>query len=294
MKKHAISRTVHVTVVVFALTFIAIAASCTQETAQKLDQPLSSCAVFADRDFSGPAAQTEFDASYADYAHLLDGTLREAQILSHRQQRLGSLEQLQQHYCKTFAKDLPALVRDAFAPDWNAWAEWQVFSERYRPTDELWYFACPASQAGRHASRRGYIIVREGKLHAMLLNRTVVFHASYADYETLLHRVATQEQIVGWRQQGFDSLEGVREHFCTHFGDGSPRILLEECCNLAEAGGAPTKWNHWHVFGRSYEPGDELWYFESPADTWNGPAGRCGYLVLRDGQLHAILVVAIS
>ncbi len=293
MRKYAMSRTVHLAVVVFALVFIAIAASCTHETAQRSNQPLSTCAVFADRDFSEPMPHGEFNASYADYAHLLDGTLSEREILSHKQQRLASLEQLQQHYRRTFARGLPALVRDAFAPDWNAWAEWRVFSTKYCTGDELWYFTCPVSQPGRHTPRRGYVIIREGKLTAMLLNRTVVFHASYADYEILLRRVATEEQIVGWKQQQFDSLDEVREHYCGHFADGSPRIVLEERCNLSGAK-TPTKWDHWHVFGRRYEAGDELWYFESPGDTWNGPAGRCGYLVLRDGQLHAILVVAIS
>ncbi len=127
----------------------------------------------------------------------------------------------------------------------------------------------------------------------MLLNRTVVFHASYADYETLLARVATQEEIVDWKQQQFASLEDLRRHYRSHFREGSSRILLEDHCNLSDTA-TPTKWDHWQVFGRSYQTGDELWYFESPAKTWNGSAGRCGYLVLRDGHLHAILVVAIS
>ncbi len=146
MRKYAISRPVRLTVVVSAMVFAAMVTSCNQETAQTSNQPLSSCAVFADRDFSDPVSQGEFDASYADYAHLLDGTLDQDEILSHRRQRLESLEQLQEHYGRTFARDLPALVRDAFTPDWNTWAEWQVFSEKYGPDDELWYFACPASQ----------------------------------------------------------------------------------------------------------------------------------------------------
>lgn len=293
MRKYAISRTVHVTVIISALVFAAMVTSCNQETARTSDQLLSSCSVFADRDFSQWATHQEFEASYADYAHLLRGTLGEDEILRHRRQRLESLEQLREHYCETVARDLPALVRDAFTADWNAWTEWQVFSEKYRPDDELWYFACPVSREGKHATRRGYVILRDGELAAMLLNRTVVFHARYADYETLLNRVATQEQIVDWRRQRFDSLEELHQHYCSRFQEGSSHILLEDRCDIG-ATGTPTKWDHWQVFGRSYEAGDELWYFESPAETWEGPAGRCGYLVLRDGQLHAILVVAIS
>ncbi len=293
MRKYAISRPVRFTVVVSALVCAAMVTSCNQETAKRADQPLSSCTVFADRDFSDPVSQGEFNAGFADYAHLLNGTLGEDEILSHRQKRLKSLEQLQEHYCQTFARDLPALVRDAFTPDWNTWAEWQVFSEKYGPDDELWYFACPVPQEGKHAVRRGYVIVRDGQLAAMLLNRSVVFHASYTDYETLLARVATQEEIVDWKQQQFASLEDLRQHYCSHFREDSSRILLEDRCNLSDTA-TPTKWDHWQVFGRSCQAGDELWYFESPSKTWDGSAGRCGYLVLRDGQLHAILVVAIS
>lgn len=294
MKKSAISRSAHIAIVALVLAFMAIGASCMRETAKISDQPLSSCVVFADYDVSDAASHQGFDATFADYAHLLDGTVSEDDILNHRRQRLDSLDQLKQHYLRTFARELPPLVKDTLAPNWNEWTEWRVFSDRFRQGDELWHFALPASDAHRHGLRRGYAIIREGKLHAMLLNRTVVFGARYADYESLLKGVATESQILAWKQQRFDSLEAIGQHYGAQFGPDSSRILLEPRCRLGGSGGPLTKWDHWHVFGRNYRAGDQLWYFESPAASWTGPTGRCGYLILRDGQLHAILVVAIS
>ena len=295
MKKHLVSRTTHVALVVLALILIAVGASCVEKnTANTSPDPLSLCVVFADNDALDPDAETEFDATYADYAHLLGETVGPADILRYRGQRLDSLDQVQQHYTRTSIQELPELVKDTFAPDWSVWAEWQVFSEKYRQGDELWHFACPRSPAGRHNLARGYVIVRDGRLAAMLLNRTVTFHASYADYESLLRGVATEEQIIAWKRLALNSREQLRQHYRSHFGPDSSRILLEERCNLDEAGIGRTKWDHWHVFGRKYEAGDQLWYFESPAETWNGPYGRCGYLITRNGRLHAILVVAIS
>ncbi|MDI6451263.1 hypothetical protein [Anaerobaca lacustris] len=287
MRRHTVTRAIRIVLVVLTLAFVGIGASCMKEVATARQEPLYSCVVFAD-----DASEATFDAGHADYAHLL-GTATPEDILNHRQRRLGSLDQLKQHYHRTFTQGLPPLVRDTFTPDWDTWAEWQVFREKVGPGDELWHFALPASGAGSQSPRRGYAVVRDGELHAMLLDRTVVFHASYADYEPLLCGVADEEQIVAWRRQRLDSLEELRRHYCDHFGPDSTRILLEERCRLDERGDASTKWDRWHVFGRRYRTGDQLWYFESPAETWNGPLGRCGYLITRDGRLHAILVVAI-
>ncbi len=289
MRRHTVFRAIRIVLVVLTLAFVAIGASCMKKAATASQEPLYSCVVFAD----GDAGETTFDAAYADYAHLL-GPATPQDIVNHLQQRLGSLDQLKQHYHRTFTEGLPALVKDAFTPNWDTWAEWQVFAEKFGPGDELWQFAVPASSAGGQRAVRGYAIVRDGGLHAMLLDRTVVFHASYADYAPMLQGVADEEQIVAWKRQRFDSLEELRRHYGDHFGPDSTRILLEEECRLDESSNPSTKWDRWHVFGRRYQAGDQLWYFESPAETWNGPFGRCGYLITRDGRLHAILVVAIS
>lgn len=295
MTRHTVSRTAHIAFVVLTLILIAIGTSCVEKKATNTSaDPLSLCVVFADNDTFDPAMQSEFDATYADYAHLLEETAGPADILRYRGQRLDSLDQVQQHYIETSVQELPDLVKDTFTPDWSTWPEWQVFSDKYRQGDELWHFAGPSSQGGKHSSGRGYIIVRDGRLAAMILNRAVTFHASYADYESLLRGVATEDQVAAWKQVPLDSLEDLRQHYCSHFGPDSPRILLEERCSLDEAGIRSTKWDHWHVFGRKYGGGDQLWYFESPSETWNGPHGRCGYLITRNGRLHAILVVAIS
>ncbi len=294
MKDRSVSRSIHIAVVAAVLAFIAVAASCMRETASSPEDPLSICTVFADHDVSAPSRWGAFDASYADYVHLFEGTAGADDILNHRQQRLDSLDQLRRHYRRTFVRELPALVKDSFEPDWNRWTEWRVFARKFRPTDELWYFVLPGSKVGRGVPRRGYMIVREGRLHAMLVNRTVVFGAGYNDYESLLRGVATESQILAWKQQQLESLDAVRQHHNVHFGPDSTRIVLEPRCRLGQATGMPTKWDHWHVFGRKYRPGDQLWHFASPADRWTGPGGRCGYLILRDGRLHAMILVAIS
>ena len=41
----------------------------------------------------------------------------------------------------------------------------------------------------------------------------------------------------------------------------------------------------WEKFKTGIRPGDELWYFCSPAETWQQLAGRRGYAILRDGRV---------
>ena len=33
------------------------------------------------------------------------------------------------------------------------------------------------------------------------------------------------------------------------------------------------------------EPGQELWYFESPQETWNSLCGRAGYAIVEAGKI---------
>ncbi len=293
MNRCIVSRTIRTAAVFFLSALIAMGASCMEEAATIPHEPLHSCVVFPDGEASEAKLELRFNASHLDYAHLLESAT-EQDILDHRRKRLGSPDGLKQHYRRTFVRELPDMVKEAFAPDWDTWTEWRTFHEAWRQGDELWYFLLPVSGTNSRAPRRGYVIIRDGKLHAMLLNRTVVFHASYADYEPLLCGVATEDQIVGWKQQPFASIEELCRHFREHFGPDSSRIVLEDRCTLDEAGEGGSKWDRWHVFARQFGQGDRLWYFESPAETWSGPFGRCGYLITRHGRLHAILVVAIS
>ena len=39
----------------------------------------------------------------------------------------------------------------------------------------------------------------------------------------------------------------------------------------------------WRHLKRSWRPGDEIWYFDSPPETWQVLAGRRGYALVRDG-----------
>ena len=40
----------------------------------------------------------------------------------------------------------------------------------------------------------------------------------------------------------------------------------------------------WNSLKAGLEPGDEVWSFMSPADTWKHLAGRAGYAIVRDGN----------
>tara|TARA_B100001093_G_C26724067_1_gene969127 strand:- start:49 stop:543 length:495 start_codon:yes stop_codon:yes gene_type:complete len=38
----------------------------------------------------------------------------------------------------------------------------------------------------------------------------------------------------------------------------------------------------WLNFQKSFKEGDEIWYFKSPPESWEGLHGREGYVILRD------------
>jgi hypothetical protein len=43
-----------------------------------------------------------------------------------------------------------------------------------------------------------------------------------------------------------------------------------------------SRWNHLKA---GLQPGDEVWSFVSPADTWKHLTGRAGYVIVREGRL---------
>ncbi len=41
----------------------------------------------------------------------------------------------------------------------------------------------------------------------------------------------------------------------------------------------------WHALVDAMQPGDELWSFCSPPDSWQHLAGRAGFAVVRQGEV---------
>lgn len=56
---------------------------------------------------------------------------------------------------------------------------------------------------------------------------------------------------------------------------------------LLAVGLSPRWMEKWHAFIGQMVADDELWFFESPAETWNRLAGRTGYALVRSGHIVA-------
>lgn len=60
---------------------------------------------------------------------------------------------------------------------------------------------------------------------------------------------------------------------------------------LIRQGPSPTWMAKWEAFISQRMPGDELWFFESPRETWsNDFAGRAGYALVRSRRVIDVLV----
>lgn len=58
----------------------------------------------------------------------------------------------------------------------------------------------------------------------------------------------------------------------------------------ALASAAFARWRQqWAAFSVQRAPGDELWSFTSPAESWQRLSGAAGYAIVRDGRpIHAL------
>jgi hypothetical protein len=67
-----------------------------------------------------------------------------------------------------------------------------------------------------------------------------------------------------------------------------PRDWLQQQVSAAdvekEIQGSARLMAQWDVMKAGMEPGDEIWHFTSPADSWKHLAGRAGYVILRAGR----------
>jgi hypothetical protein len=74
------------------------------------------------------------------------------------------------------------------------------------------------------------------------------------------------------------------------FKDHLTRLGLSE----SDLHPAPKAREAWRVFIGQMTGGDELWFFESPPETWGGLAGRSGYAIVRSGSIVDSMVTAKS
>ena len=58
---------------------------------------------------------------------------------------------------------------------------------------------------------------------------------------------------------------------------------------LLSQGTSPAWLEKWRQFIPQMLPGDELWSFESPPETWAALAGAAGYAIVRSGRVIASL-----
>lgn len=58
----------------------------------------------------------------------------------------------------------------------------------------------------------------------------------------------------------------------------------------ALASAAFARWRQkWAAFTAQMAPGDELWFFTSSAESWQGLSGVAGYAIVRDGKpIHVL------
>lgn len=52
--------------------------------------------------------------------------------------------------------------------------------------------------------------------------------------------------------------------------------------------------SEWEAMKSRIEPGDELWEFDSPAETWTALCGRSGVALVRAGKVVEVLVTEMN
>jgi hypothetical protein len=52
--------------------------------------------------------------------------------------------------------------------------------------------------------------------------------------------------------------------------------------------------SEWETLKAEMKPGDELWIFESPSDSWRKLAGRAGVALVRDGTVVKSIVTLMN
>ncbi len=71
-------------------------------------------------------------------------------------------------------------------------------------------------------------------------------------------------------------------------------VRQSEAANMS--GGKAFGYQHrkWERLKQDMQPGDELWEFCSPEDTWVHLKGRQGYAVVRNGEIVTTLITSMN
>ena len=81
-------------------------------------------------------------------------------------------------------------------------------------------------------------------------------------------------------------------------GDSIPRGWLEKKTSIAaveaEYGTFQGLADQWRAFKAAMQPGDEIWWFSSPADSWAALAGRAGLALVRSGAPIRCMVTLMN
>lgn len=74
-----------------------------------------------------------------------------------------------------------------------------------------------------------------------------------------------------------------------------PGITDDRVTRFPDAG-RPFGFQHgeWEELKAAMLPGDELWAFSSPAESWKHLAGRAGFAVVRDGVPIQVIVTVMN
>jgi hypothetical protein len=109
---------------------------------------------------------------------------------------------------------------------------------------------------------------------------------SYAGGPTPMDFAKTQEIIDLLLSYGGDCRWGtIPEEWLRN------RLSQEE---INEVFTQPSGDNRWECFKAHTMPGDEVWEFKSPIETWEQFAGRRGYAIVREGAVVRAIVTALS
>src|SRR4030095_6853675 len=63
---------------------------------------------------------------------------------------------------------------------------------------------------------------------------------------------------------------------------------------LLARGPSPHRTGKWRAFNRRMVAGDELWFFESPPETWSNLVGRAGCALVRSRRIVDSIVSRVN
>jgi hypothetical protein len=82
----------------------------------------------------------------------------------------------------------------------------------------------------------------------------------------------------------------ISEAEAAHPGIRDKRVL--QFPNAGKSFGFQNK--QWEALKAKMKPGDELWTFASPGESWRNLAGRSGIVLLRDGEAVADIITLMN